>query len=184
MFITDLSRGKIPYPEHFSEKPDYEQESLILDLRLKDILCTRTDWINLLGSVQSGDMSVWGWRWEIHLHWRRPIPEPHGENWKLCKEDSRILNIFAGAQHQCYQKCLGKCFWTSGSSIAAHNFILAPGPGAPAYWNHTSKQMNKDQDAVHAGLLQVMRTKMVDYTSFVKVKKSLQQLFQVLWWIQ
>ncbi len=47
MFITDLLRGKIPYPEHFSKKPDYEQESLIQDLWLKDILCTRTDWINL-----------------------------------------------------------------------------------------------------------------------------------------
>ena len=45
MFITDLSRGKIPYPEHFSKKPDYEQESLIQDLLLKDILCTRTGWI-------------------------------------------------------------------------------------------------------------------------------------------
>ena len=47
MFIIDLSKGKIPYTEHFSKKPDYEQESLIPDLRLKDILCTRTDWINL-----------------------------------------------------------------------------------------------------------------------------------------
>ena len=47
MFITDLSRGKIPYPEQFSKKPDYEQETLIRDLGFKDILCTRTDWINL-----------------------------------------------------------------------------------------------------------------------------------------
>ncbi len=47
MFITDLSRGKIPYPEQFSKKPDYEQEIVIRDLPLKDILSTRTDWINL-----------------------------------------------------------------------------------------------------------------------------------------
>jgi hypothetical protein len=47
MFITDLSRGKIPYSEHFSKRPDYEQESLIQDLLLKDILGTRIDWINL-----------------------------------------------------------------------------------------------------------------------------------------
>ncbi len=32
---------------------------------------------------------------------------------------------------------------------------------------------NQDPDAVHTGLLQVMRTKMVDYPSFVKVKKFL-----------
>ena len=32
MFIIDLSKGKIPYPEHFSKKPEYEQESLIRDL--------------------------------------------------------------------------------------------------------------------------------------------------------
>ncbi len=47
MYRTDLSRGKIPYPEQFSKKPDYEQETLIRDLRLRDILCTKTDWINL-----------------------------------------------------------------------------------------------------------------------------------------
>jgi hypothetical protein len=47
MFIIDLSKGKIPYPEHFSKKLDYEQESFIRDLRLKDVLCMRTDWINL-----------------------------------------------------------------------------------------------------------------------------------------
>jgi hypothetical protein len=45
--ISDLSRGKIPYPEQFSKKPDYQQESLIQDLLMKDILFTRTDWINL-----------------------------------------------------------------------------------------------------------------------------------------
>jgi hypothetical protein len=47
MFIIDLSRGKIPYPEHFSKKSDYEQESLVRDLLLKDIVCTRTDLIDL-----------------------------------------------------------------------------------------------------------------------------------------
>ncbi len=47
MYITDLSRGKFPYPEQFSEEPDYEQETLIRDLLLTDILCKRTDWIIL-----------------------------------------------------------------------------------------------------------------------------------------
>jgi hypothetical protein len=47
MFITDLLRGKIPYPVQFSKEPDYKQEALIQDLQLKDILCTRTDWNNL-----------------------------------------------------------------------------------------------------------------------------------------
>ncbi len=47
MFMIDLSKGKIQYPEHFSKKPDYEQESLIRDFWLKDVLCTRTDWIKL-----------------------------------------------------------------------------------------------------------------------------------------
>ncbi len=46
VYISELLKGKIPYPEQFSKKPDYEQGSLILDLRMKDILCTRTDWIN------------------------------------------------------------------------------------------------------------------------------------------
>jgi hypothetical protein len=41
-------------------------------------------------------------------------------------------------------------------------------------------KLNQDPDAVHMGLLQVMRTKMVDYSSFVTVKKSL-SIFINLW---
>ncbi len=44
--LTELSEGKIPYPEQIAKKPDYEQNSLLQDLRVKDILCTRSDWIN------------------------------------------------------------------------------------------------------------------------------------------
>ncbi len=43
---TTLSVGKIPYEEQFSNKPDYEQNSLLRDLGVKDIRCTRKDWIN------------------------------------------------------------------------------------------------------------------------------------------
>ncbi len=56
--ISDLSIGKIPFPEQFSQKPDYEQNSR--DLEMKDILCTRT--------VQPGDLSVCTWRREIYFH--------------------------------------------------------------------------------------------------------------------
>jgi hypothetical protein len=38
MDISDLSRGKIPNPQQFSKKPDYELEFLIQDLQMKDIL--------------------------------------------------------------------------------------------------------------------------------------------------
>jgi hypothetical protein len=38
----------------------------------------------------------------------------------------------------------------------------------------------QDLDAVHTGLIEVMQTKMVDYSSFVKVKKSL-SIFINLW---
>jgi hypothetical protein len=41
-------------------------------------------------------------------------------------------------------------------------------------------KLNQDPDEVHMGLLQVMRTKMVDYLSFMKVKKSL-SIFIILW---
>jgi hypothetical protein len=44
--LTELSKGKIPYPEQYANKPDYEQKSLLQDLLMKDILCTRSDWIN------------------------------------------------------------------------------------------------------------------------------------------
>jgi hypothetical protein len=34
---TELSKGKIPYSEQFANKPDYEQKSLLRDLRIKDV---------------------------------------------------------------------------------------------------------------------------------------------------
>jgi hypothetical protein len=37
---------EIPYPEQFANEPDYEQKSLLQDLRMKYVLCTRSDWIN------------------------------------------------------------------------------------------------------------------------------------------
>jgi hypothetical protein len=43
--LTELSEGKIPYPQQFANKPDYEQKSLQA-LRMKDVLCTRSDLIN------------------------------------------------------------------------------------------------------------------------------------------
>ncbi len=44
--LTELSKRKIPYPGQFADKPDYEQRSLLQDLQMKDVLSTRTDWIN------------------------------------------------------------------------------------------------------------------------------------------
>jgi hypothetical protein len=41
-------------------------------------------------------------------------------------------------------------------------------------------KLNQDQDAVHAGLIEVMQTKMVDYSSFMKVKKSLSIFIQFM----
>ena len=44
--LTEFSKGKIPYPEQFVNKMDYEQNAILRDLQTKDILCTRSDWIN------------------------------------------------------------------------------------------------------------------------------------------
>jgi hypothetical protein len=40
--LTELSEGRIPYPEPFANKPDYEQESLLQELQMKIVLSTRT----------------------------------------------------------------------------------------------------------------------------------------------
>ncbi len=45
IMITEISEGRIPYPEQLADKPDYEQKSLLQDLRMKDVLHTRTNWI-------------------------------------------------------------------------------------------------------------------------------------------
>ncbi len=41
--LTELSEGRIPYPEQFANKLDYEQKPLLKDLPMKDVL--RTKWI-------------------------------------------------------------------------------------------------------------------------------------------
>ena len=43
--ITQLTRGKIPYPERFNEMIDYQQNAVIQGLQTSDLLCTREDWI-------------------------------------------------------------------------------------------------------------------------------------------
>jgi hypothetical protein len=41
--LTEVSEGRIPYPEQFTNKLDYEQKPLLQDLQMKDVL--RTNWI-------------------------------------------------------------------------------------------------------------------------------------------
>ena len=44
--ITQLTRAKIPYSERFDEMIDYKQNEVIQDLQMKNLLCTREDWIS------------------------------------------------------------------------------------------------------------------------------------------
>ena len=44
--ITQLTRAKIPYPERFNEMSDYEQNAFIQDLKMKNVLCAREDWVS------------------------------------------------------------------------------------------------------------------------------------------
>ena len=44
--ITQLTRGKIPYPERFNEMMDYQQNAFIQNLKMKNVLCTREDWMS------------------------------------------------------------------------------------------------------------------------------------------
>jgi hypothetical protein len=71
--ISELSKGKIPYAEQCSKKPDYEQDSLIQDLRMKDILWTRMDCFKLGRDPSNGDLSVCGWRRETIFCGRHTI---------------------------------------------------------------------------------------------------------------
>ena len=43
--ITQLTRGKIPYPQRFNEMMENKQNALIQDLQMKDVPCTREDWM-------------------------------------------------------------------------------------------------------------------------------------------
>ena len=45
--ITQLTRGKIPYPERFCEMHDYIQTGIIQNLQTKDLLCTKSDWARI-----------------------------------------------------------------------------------------------------------------------------------------
>ncbi len=148
--------------------------------------------LNDVGNIVG--MLVWGWRWEIHVRWRCPLPEPQWKNWKLHKDGSGIPNIFAGTQQQCYRKCLGKSFRTSGAAIAAQNFILAP--GAPKYWNRASKQFEPRPGCSTYGpvtsdenqdgrLFKLCEAQEVPFNLYQFMGEDiLPQLFLVLRWIQ
>ncbi len=41
--LTELSEGRILYPEQFANKLEFEQKSLLQDIQIKDVL--RTNWI-------------------------------------------------------------------------------------------------------------------------------------------
>ena len=47
LVLTQLTRGKIPYPEQFYEMIDYQQNAVIQNLQTIDVLCTRTDWVKI-----------------------------------------------------------------------------------------------------------------------------------------
>ncbi len=44
--LTELSEAQIPYPEQVVKTFDYEQSSILRDLRMKEVLCTRSNWIS------------------------------------------------------------------------------------------------------------------------------------------
>ena len=44
--LTKLSRAQIPYPEQFVNKFDYEQNSILRDSWMKDVICTKSDWVS------------------------------------------------------------------------------------------------------------------------------------------
>ena len=43
--ITQPTRAKTRYPERFNEMIDYQQNAFIQDLEMKDVLCTKGDWM-------------------------------------------------------------------------------------------------------------------------------------------
>ncbi len=172
MFIIDLSKGKITYPEHFSKKPDYKQESLIQALQLKDVLCTRTDWINLGRDLSN--LETFGYEDGIEkfisiegVPYQNPMEKIPCSVTKIQELPIFLLE----PSNRVIRDILGRAF----------------GPLAPQSLNITlfwllelqhieitlQNKLNQDPDVVHMGLLQVIRTTMVDYTNFVKVKKSL-----------
>ncbi len=178
MFITDLSRGKIPYPEQFPKKSDYEQESLIRGLQLKDILCTRTDWINLGRDPSNLEIC----RYEDGDENSYPLKASHT---RTC---GRIASCIMKVQEfpiyllEPNNRVIGDVLGRAFEPLAP------PSPHVILFWLREllrieialQNKLDLDPDAVHTDLLQVMRTKMVDYSSFYKVKKSL-SIFINLW---
>jgi hypothetical protein len=179
MFIIDFSKEKIPYLEHFSKKPDNEQESLIQDLQLKDVLCTRTDWINL-----GRDLSY------LETFWYEDGNEKFISIEGVPYQNPMEKIPCCVTMIQEFPICLLEPSNSVIKDILERDFepLAPPLSHVTLFWLRELQRieitlhnkLNQDQDAVHTGLLQVMRTKMVDYPSFVKVKKSL-SIFINLW---
>ncbi len=145
---------------------------MIRGLRLKDIFCTRTDWINL-GRDQSnleicwyedGDekfMSVEG------VLYQNPMGRIGN-----CKRMVQEFPIYLLEPSNCVMRhVLGRAFEPLALSSPHINLLWLR--ELQRIEIALQNKLNQDPDAVHTGLLQVMRIKMVDYSSFVKVKKSL-----------
>ena len=47
LVLTQLTRGKIPYPERFNEMRDYVQTGIVQNLQTNDVLCTKSDWVKI-----------------------------------------------------------------------------------------------------------------------------------------
>ena len=45
--LTQLTRGKIPYPERFNKMRDYVQTGIVQNLQINDVLCTKSDWARI-----------------------------------------------------------------------------------------------------------------------------------------
>ncbi len=150
---------------------------MIRDLRLKDILCTRTDWINLGRDPSNLEICRYEYGDEKFISVEGvPYKNPMMRAGCYIRMVQEFPIYLLEPSNRVIGNVLGRAFepLAPPSAHITLSWLLELQRIEIALQN----KLNQDLDAVqtglvHTGLVQVMRTKMVDYSSFVKVKKSL-----------
>ncbi len=146
---------------------------------MKDILCTRTNWINFGRDLSSLEFC----RFE------------DGDEKYISIEGVQYQNPMrrAGYLIVMVQKFPTYLLEPSNRVIGdvlerAFEPLAPPSTHVTLFWLRElqrieislQNKLSQDLDAMHMGLIEVMQTKMVDYLSFVKVKRSI-SIFINLW---
>ncbi len=146
---------------------------------MKDIHCIRTDWINLGREQYKLELCLYEDRDEKYVSIEGvPYQNPMCRAGYLMKRVQDSPTYLLEPSNRVIGDVLGRAFEPLAlpSTQVTLSWVLELLRIDIALQN----KLNQDPDAVNEGLIEAIQTNMLEYSSFVKVKKSL-SIFIILW---